>query len=410
MPAVERPLQPTTTRQSARRRLPSRAPSPPTPGLNPVHARLLEFQRLAGNRATAAALNVTVQRHGPDPPTGLAIDQTLEGIAQATTVHAMQLSTNRFHGGATIPGHIARPRLAALMDLLNTEFRSAPVKRVPLKFGGPRWGSFSKPKWQMKVGLDADETITVNDFKEFAITLVHEARHAEQAFLEARAIAEAHPDLTADQLRQHGAGDLNQEALELAVIVAGTVRLNPQQKSLVTWLDQPVGKAGADEARQILIEYLRRNKLDVPGGRELDDLLASQTPKDWKTLKVNSDLDEAKVEARKLRELIVAYNKTKPSDVYPVVEQPEDDDFRTLHAAYVRFGTNRNDNAFQAAWRTYLSTRRFKVIDRLRQAFVAYASENPAESDAHSVETKLRTKLGMPRGDITIEIPNPKRW
>jgi hypothetical protein len=137
----------------------------------------------------AHASHASHQQHAPAPAHGgggAAVSLLDEG-----SIHSYVEETY----GSTVSSMAANDRMHVLMDSVNGILRQSGAPDVSSTFGASgdgNYGSFNGESWQMTLnehyfestGTDADQMQA--DYREALLTVYHEARHAEQAFLMAR--------------------------------------------------------------------------------------------------------------------------------------------------------------------------------------------------------------------------------
>lgn len=133
---------------------------------------------------------------GGSSATGLLTDSSIDSYVNQTY-------------GSTISSMSADDRARTLMDTVNGLLRQGGAPDVHYQFGisgDGNYGAFDADQWTMSLnehyfgatGMDTDQL--QRDYREALLTVYHEARHAEQAFLMAR--ERAGLGATADQIIQ----------------------------------------------------------------------------------------------------------------------------------------------------------------------------------------------------------------
>lgn len=384
------------------------------PGSRPAAAtELLTLQRAAGNRAVARLVTrALLQRNGTPKerrekhPVGLAGTGTL---ADFKAVIDKEISSLNWQD-STIAEYEGAASVRTIHGELNKLLRNIPVPSTALELGGARWGAFSARDWKMRIGIDerSQERIDKNTLKEFLVTLYHESRHAEQAFVEVRHLLTQQPNLTLQQLQAQHRIVIADKAFALAKDMAQqSIGMTTGHQALLDFLHQKEGMATDTEAR----DYIRKlNKGPVNPQLEAT-ALASASPRDFGAAIVNAAYDRAKKRCRIVKRWIDAYNRVEPRNADDVNDTSGDgliDPLRRASLAYAQHHGRREE--FLKAYWEYLVRRRFQALSEFDAAFRAYSVNNPTESDAHAVETALRHALGVAVGVGQMEIPNPVDW
>lgn len=139
-------------------------------------------QHAAAQPAHQAAGHRTPPTGGGSGPTGLLTESSIHGYVDHTY-------------GATVSSMSADDRMHTMMQAVNEILRQGGAPDVSAQFGlsgSGNYGQFDAEQWMMTLnehyfessGTDADQM--QNDYREALLTVYHEARHAEQAFLMAR--------------------------------------------------------------------------------------------------------------------------------------------------------------------------------------------------------------------------------
>ena len=384
-------------------------PAPAVRGLTP--AGLLALQRAAGNRAVSrlVAPRRMLQRNKEakaraENPTGLAKAEVLGAFKDEVDA---EIKVLRAHGGK-VTEQVASRSIIAVHGRLNTLLGKLGIPPTKLEFSGARWGAFDAGKWTMRLGIDdtSNDPMSPNTFKEFLVTLYHESRHAEQEFLEVRKLLHGHK-LTRDELKKRHHVDVPAHVFDEAKRMAKS-KMTEGEKALLGFIEQKAGLADERAA----IAYIRSFQPGV-SGKELEAALALGTPRSFGAGIVNQALDKATARRKEVKKWIEAYNQAEPKDISAITDTIVDQvsiPLRQAAADYAATPPRITRDQFLATYRTYLELRRIEAIEGAKAAHAAYSVQNPTESDAHAVETELRSLLGVKLGLGHADMPNPKNW
>ena len=399
-PAVDAGLQP--------------APSSPRPVAGLTPAGLLALQRAAGNRAVSrlvanAPPRRMLQRNKEaklraENPTGLAKAEVLGAFRDEIDAEIKVLKAQ----GGKVTEQVASRSIIAIHGRLNTMLVKLGIPPTKLEFSGGRWGAFNGRTWTMRLGIDdtSNDPMSPNTFKEFLVTLYHESRHAEQEFLEVRKLLSAHK-LTRDELKKRHHVDIPAHVFDEAKRMAKS-KLTEGEKALLGFIEQKAGLADERAATA----FIRSFQPGI-GDKELADALALGTPRSFGAGIVNQAFDKAQARRKEVKKWIEAYNQAEPRDISAITDTVVDQvsiPLRQAAADYAATPPRITRDQFLATYRTYLELRRIEAIEGVRTAHAAYSVQNPTESDAHAVETELRSLLGVKLGLGHADMPNPKNW
>lgn|GEM_PF-3229883 len=329
---------------------------------------------------------------------GLAKQQYVDAFVQETLkqIGAAEKKTNPA-GAEIVKTETARTILIYLFNLLTgwlkTEGMSYEIRLRIEPVGG--FGAFSNITWEMTLDKSYFEktALSVNKLKELAVTLYHECRHGEQYFLMARYLWIDFPKLSAEEIQkkltlveERGATDLD------AVKTAKFARLEKKSEEYALAKKLYEGEFASFQKQH-------GNK-PLPLN-ELGKLLLEST---HERVAANNKFDDAQAYARTLRAEIKAYNNTKPTT------KPNPIDVKCPGAADDLQKSNPPGDDFLRAYEKYLQLRRIFAATQFQASYVSYILA-AIESDAHAVETSVRTRLQMDAiGAKTSNIPVPKDW
>ena len=185
-------------------------------------------------------------------------------------------------------------------------------------------------------------------------------------------------------------------------------KLTEGEKALLGFIEQKAGLADERAA----IAFIRSFQPGI-GGKELDEALALGTPRSFGAGIVNQAFDKAQARRKEVKQWIDAYNQAEPKDISAITDTVVDQvsiPLRQAAADYAATPPRITRDQFLATYRTYLELRRIEAIEGAKAAHAAYSVQNPTESDAHAVETELRSLLGVKLGLGHADMPNPKNW
>lgn len=283
--------------------------------------------------------------------------------------------------------------LEAVMDRVNNYLAISGVPRVDIKVedqGASGWGTFSSQEWTMKINLNrlSKKVWSVNDAKELAVTIYHELRHAEQWFLMAR--------YAATQFKKLDANGLSAMLQGSTLVPDSGMNLNAVQAAMK--LKTKKGSKAYKLGKELYTKEFTTGEGD--GG-----VFGELSMEHLETIMAN---DRASVRFRQVRDEIRAYNSAKP--VEPSLEVVGDMDVDPKAARVIALHKSHPDSQpYYDAYQEYLLFKSFACIEATIEAHEHYVML-PMESDAHSVETRLRDQLGVERGSAAAKMPKPKKW